>query len=902
MAKTTKLNLKDWQTFYLKKDIINGNLTASVLQTLYKNKYTSLANLAKIIDKSISIVLSGEGTPDLLLKFKELINITPKFYVTNYASNLNVSDFSNSDMKEEFMLSIKCDFIISINFDYFLEISDDYISSVNNALNFVLLNNDKILCKFIIKDMLYGNFFTSEVFFKKEIFESIVPYSGHSVKEIFEKFNIEKNSSYEKLLASSNYDSEINKITSNIKTISISFTPFHANNYLTMWQQKIYRDKFNIGKNDFKTKLIYLNADYLLKKEGKTIYDKLLEDFYMKYFSDEKIFKSGKSIFMHTQEKLDPIDSLLNDGPSSFILGNDKNILSDEYYEDYFEPLTSEDIFFSANVKELIFKSLKNEKVPKRDIDFLKNLDKDKLHIKKTFVEAIDKLTTPFLSKIIDTSTLKFLKQYLLTNYGENLKENVSDELKQFIEKKFKDYIQSSNCNFIEYFSELIKNLAEFTDEKEYIVEGIIKNSFIYRNFVFLKYFNVPKRLTTKSFQNILRLLNKEFYFIQDTGMENNLIIIPFMKIKEFLVYLVAEEINKSWEKLSQFFNNILPMINANVYSASLNEIEVNMTYFKDGMYDLFIKDRNQTRTFSIKTLEDIEYIFQDKELENLRIIIEELYSLHQKVSFGFNNKGDFNKYIELYDKRYNEYYIYKKREEEYEEYFAGDNFIITIIKKIFCMLPRSINLHNLFKTTKQNIEVLKKVNYYYIKEEQFLSGLGSKGELANIKSKISDFIDFKKDKKDSLNINEIKRNNSIAAKAKIYGVATGKSKPPPLIQLEENEKKLFNKIKDFLLKQKEIIFTLDDDSANDCNVVLYIKERIYSNQKLEIDENKILKDIDKKDINTIEEIGTKYSLIKRLVEKRYLVLKHIYVIKKDKKVYGLFLSKSYQHASSGVI
>jgi len=70
----------------------------------------------------------------------------------------------------------------------------------------------------------------------------------------------------------------------------------------------------------------------------------------------------------------------------------------------------------------------------------------------------------------------------------------------------------------------------------------------------------------------------------------------------------------------------------------------------------------------------------------------------------------------------------------------------------------------------------------------------------------------------------------------------------------------------------------------------------------LEIDENKILKDIDKKDINTIEEIGTKYSLIKRLVEKRYLVLKHIYVIKKDKKVYGLFLSKSYQHASSGVI
>ena len=100
------------------------------------------------------------------------------------------------------------------------------------------------------------------------------------------------------------------------------------------------------------------------------------------------------------------------------------------------------------------------------------------------------------------------------------------------------------------------------------------------------------------------------------------------------------------------------------------------------------------------------------------------------------------------------------------------------------------------------------------------------------MKSKISNFIEFKKDKKDSFNNNEINVNNGIAAKAKIYGVATGKSKPPPLIQLEENEKKLFDKIKDFLLKQKEIIFTLDDDSADDCNVVLYIKERIYSNQR----------------------------------------------------------------------
>ena len=104
-----------------------------------------------------------------------------------------------------------------------------------------------------------------------------------------------------------------------------------------------------------------------------------------------------------------------------------------------------------------------------------------------------------------------------------------------------------------------------------------------------------------------------------------------------------------------------------------------------------------------------------------------------------------------------------------------------------------------------------------------------------------------------------------------------------------------------YLQKQKEIIFTLDSNSPDD-NIVLYVKEKIYSKQKIEVDESKLLKDIDKKDINTIEEIGTKYSVLKRLVEKRYLVLKNIYVIKKDKKVFGLFLSKSYQHQSSGVV
>ena len=192
MAKIAKLNLKDWQTFYLKKDYINGNLIASVLQTLFKNKYTSLINLAKIIDKNISVVLSGEGTVDLLLKFKELINVIPKFYITNYKGNVNISDIAKSEVKEESMLSIKCDFIINLNFERFVDISDNYISSINRALNYVLSNNDRILCKYMIKDMLYGNFFVSETFLKNEIYEYKLPFTGHSAVEVFNKFGIEK--------------------------------------------------------------------------------------------------------------------------------------------------------------------------------------------------------------------------------------------------------------------------------------------------------------------------------------------------------------------------------------------------------------------------------------------------------------------------------------------------------------------------------------------------------------------------------------------------------------------------------------------------------------------------------------------------------------------------------------
>ncbi len=897
MTKITKLSLNDWQTFYLKKDLINGNLIASILQTIYKNKYTSLINLAKIIEKNSSIVLSGEGTVDFLNKFKELINIIPKFYITNYTGN-NITDSLNEDFKAEFMLSIKCDFIIALNFDYFIDISNEYISSINNDFNFVLSNNDKILCKFLTKNMLYGNFFASEEFLKNEIFESKLHYTGLTAKEIFYKFGIKKNSYFEDLFNSANHDFDNNEIKKNIKILSVSFTPYHINNYLKMYHQKIYKERFNIGKGEFKVNLLYLDADFLLKNENSNIYTKLVNDFYLKYFIDDKTHKLNKSIFTHIEEKLDTITSLFNNKSSLLSSSVDKNILSDEYYDNYFEPVTSEDIFNKDNIKELIFKSLKNEKVPKRDLDFLKNLDKDKLLIKKTFVEAIDKLTTPFLSKIIDTSELKFLKQYIITNYGENLKENVSDELRLFVEKKFIDFIQSKNCNFIEYLSELIKIIAELTDEREFIIEVIIKNSFLYKNFIFIKYFNVPKRLTSKTFDNILKLLEREFYFIQDSGVEDNLIIIPFMKIKEFLIYLTGGEINYAWEKLSLLFNNILPMINANMYSASFNEIEVNMTYFKDGIYDIFIKDKKEARTFSIKSLEDIEYIFQDRELEKLRFIIEELYKLHQKESFGFNNKGDFNKYIELYDKRYNEYFIYKKRDEEYEEFCTGENFFLTVIKKLLCLIPRSLNQHNLIKITQQNNDLLKKADYYYLRDDQVILDTIPKSVNADIRNKISDFIEFRKEKGTPLKDKEIKDDNNIFIKAKIYGETTGRSSYPPLIQLEENERKLFEKIKEFLIKQKEVIFTLDANSRDD-NIVLYIKENLYSKRNSEVYDNKLLREIDKKDINTIEEIGTRYSLIKRLVEKRYLVLKNIFIIKKDRQVYRLYLSRSYYHFNS---
>ncbi len=69
-----------------------------------------------------------------------------------------------------------------------------------------------------------------------------------------------------------------------------------------------------------------------------------------------------------------------------------------------------------------------------------------------------------------------------------------------------------------------------------------------------------------------------------------------------------------------------------------------------------------------------------------------------------------------------------------------------------------------------------------------------------------------------------------------------------------------------------------------------------FANLSETINGNTIEKEIYVKDINTIEEIGTRYSVVRSLIEKRYLDQKIVSTIKDNEKVFALFLSKSFYY------
>jgi|GEM_PF-7040145 len=865
--KKDKLNLKEWQRFFIESDPSYGNIVASILQSIFKNKFTSLVNLSSSIEKNSSVILSGEGTVDLLLKIDNIIRLYPRFYLARESSSDISDNFTNDNAYYASMISIKCDFIITFDFYKVGGLSEEYKNEVENLINRVMDNNRKVAVRYLIKLMTYGSYFVSRDYLENEIYDKNIPYTNYKIKDIFKKFDVQKFSNFGSLISSANID-DSNNIISNIKVLSIPFTAYHADKYVYRDIQHIYREKYNIGKKELKVKLLYLNADYFVLEKAKSIYDLLVNKIYTEYFNEDNDTDSDGFNFGLEKSK-------------------EKNkILNISEIDEEYDRLISKKAKIDKSVrKNMIFKVLKNDKlVSKHDLDLLETIDLEKLHVKKNFVNVVNYLSNPFLSKFVNTSSLRFLRQYITTNYGENLTENVSEEVKMFVEKKLFDFIQSKSCFFIEYFSNAARIISESINERQFLVETVIKNSILYKNLFFTKYLVKPRKISTKIFSNLLNIIGNEYFTFLNDGVEDDLVVIPFIKMKEFMVYLIKEEINSSWEKLSNFFNDLSGIMSSNVYHGSIGEIEIKMTAIHARSYEILVKEKLNTNHFNIATRDDIEFIFQDKEHDKLKNLLNHLIDLHEKIGFGFDSKKDYNELIELYNKRCNDYFFYKHRDEKYDEKITHENKFLEFLKRLFFWFPRSFNEYHLYKTMKKNRVFDDKVSFYYQKERKVFVPVNK--EILDIKQQISNLIDSntekkklrKKQKKDECDelLKENKKNKS-------------KKKTPliQLIELEDEEKKLFDYIKDYIIDGKDVIFTHNPDILEE-KIVIYVKEKVKAKPLF------MREDLSNKDINTIDEYVTRYFNLKRLIDKHYLVQKEIIKLANDKKIYILFLSKLY--------
>ena len=533
MVKDQKLALKDWQNYYIKQDPVYGNLIASILQSIFKNKYVSLDVFSETIEKNPSIVLSGEGVVTLLLKIRELIDVIPKFYITNYFAEIKKNGSDDNYSGSDFMLTVRTDFIIGFNKDRFSDLTENYILAMEKAKNIICLNNQKILVKYLLKQLYYGNYFLSMEFLNKEIYSTVISYTGFTAENIFTKFKISEYSKFEELLTDANLDDDRKNIENNIKVITVPFTAYHVNNYFTLGHQKIYREDFGLGKEELNIKILFLNADYRIKDDDLTVYELLVNHIYYKYLSNKVDKEQKTSILDDSKEIIEDINELLGDNIERNILTLKKDILKNEYFEDYISPVIDKKISESKSIKDAVLNTLKKEKVPKHEIEFINTTDVDKLQIKKTFVSVIDKLMSPFLANVVNLSDLKFLKQYIIINYGESLKEEVPEELRIYIEKKFMDYTQSRYSQFVEYFINAVKVISEFTDEREFLIENILKNSLSFKYFTFRRYLNRPNRLDATVTASIIKILNREYFSFHEDGTDDDMVIIPYMKIKE---------------------------------------------------------------------------------------------------------------------------------------------------------------------------------------------------------------------------------------------------------------------------------------------------------------------------------------------------------------------------------
>ncbi|MBN2545516.1 MAG: hypothetical protein JXB50_06950 [Spirochaetes bacterium] len=863
------LGVKTWQNLFIKSDPSYGNLIASVLQTIFKNKYISLLSLIKSIESNSSILISGEGALDLLPKYLEPLIIIPKYYISN-----NPMDYNSEDILEsiyyEAVLNIRCDFLITFDKTKVSDLSEEFMKKVDNTIDIVRNNNRNIIINYLLKMISEGQYFIPQEFLEKGIFEEKIPKTKYSIKDIFNKFNINETNNFNILLNLANRNSETNETESNMKILNIPFTAFHINNYLTRLYQDICRKKYNIGKSDLHVKFLFLNSEYFLSNSKKTVYEILAENTYYEYFFDsrtddlevkENIFKTIK-------------DRLLNDINALYkeIFNIKKNNLSKDMNSEFDdEPVF--DVHEKGSIKKQILRILKNDKTPTRELAILNSLDVDRLLIKKTFIDTLKNLSNPFLNKVIDTSSINLLKQYLVSNYGDNFKDNISNEVSELIEKKLLDFIKSTQCNFIEYFSQLVAKIAEATGEKEAVVENVILNSYLYKNFFFIRFLKKSKSMPAFTFHNLYNQLNRESYLIMREGNEDDKVIIPFIKIKEFLIYLLSEEITIAWEKLSGLFDEILQIISQNIFKASQNKM--NVTMFVVGQdFNITIKENQTLRDFQIQKIEEIEYVFQDIEHDKLKTILSELYNLHQRTGFGFDNKKDFNELIQVYYKRQGEYFLFKSKSDRYYELTSDENILTSILKKIFFWLPRALNELRLRKVTIKNKTVEKKASYHYINQKTESGIYSDEKEILDIKDRISSFIDFNKKVENTI-LNDAKK-KKIEKSGQNISV-------PALIEADDKELKLFDFIKIYIKKNKNVIFTHNPD-LQDEQVVIYVKDNV----------NRYLLKKDTKELNTIDEYSTRYFLINNLIKKHYLVKKEFISLEKNKKMYGLYFSPSY--------
>jgi hypothetical protein len=852
MIGSNNLNLRDWQQYYIKLDPSYGNLIASILQSIFKNKYSTINSLINTIKKKQTKIVTEEGTIDLLFKFDEVIKLTPRFQITNTVTG--------EDNKIKNSLSIVCDFIITLNFNNIKGFNNEYIKSVQELLDKLTAINKKILIKYLLKQLTKGNYFVSMDFLEKEIFESKIPFTDYTVQDIFQKFNVTSYNTIYSLLNLNNYDDN-NNITSNVKVISIPFTPYHMDTYLSRELQHVYRIKYNIGKGELNTKLLYLNADYPIE-DKKTIYDALVLSIYNNYLPNKLDRTCNDDFKFETDDMTQQENKSLEDSSTTEV----------------------QDIKDKFERKKMILKILKADKIPKHEIDFLDSIDYEKLHIKNTFVSVLNYLSNPFLSKIINTAQFRFLKQYIITNYGPSIKESIDEETRALIEKKFIEYIQSKNCYFIEFYNNILQNICDLTGEKKFLVDTIIRTSSIFKNFCFTKYLVKQKKTSINNFQTFLKIIGSDFFAFLNDGSEDDMVVVPYLKIKEFLLFLITSEINSTWQKLKDLFEELLKTVKSIVFTANQSGADIRMVMIDSTNYNITVKDRSNVKNFQIKTIEDIEFIFQDKEQEKFKTIVKMLYNLHYKSGFGFDNKKDFNKLIEMYNARCDEYSLYKLKLDQYEEATSSAKGFLAFLKKLFFWIPMAINNHNLLRIMKKNEIVAKKIKLYYTQPVECQKTkvlVGNNSELGNIKEKIMEFINTK----DEIDLIKAKRKQEkvkeIQPKKEIK---KEEEKKIPLPELDSEELKLFEFINKYLKADKDVMFTRSSNMDEEI-IVIYIKD----NKSPTLFSNNL------KDLNTIDEYSTRYFNIKQLINKRYISQKELIRTTNDnKKICYLTYARQY--------